>query len=100
MSSRRRDDDDDAGNRMLLMIIVFVLGIVATLVIMLLAIFQVMDFALVHSNGSPFGMMCGLFSAMGMIAVIWILIFILMWFIGFPPWRRQRPRRPLLDWQV
>jgi len=100
MSSRRRDDDsDDSGNRMLLMIVVFVLGIIATLVIMLLAIFQVMDFALVRSQGSPFDMMCGLFSAMGMIAVIWILIFILMWFVGFPSWKRKRPPK-FFDWQV
>jgi uncharacterized membrane protein len=64
-----------------LKILVYILiGVAITVALLLLAFFQILDFALFNSQGSPFGMVCGLFSLMGLIAIIWIVITLLMWF--------------------
>jgi uncharacterized membrane protein len=63
-----------------LKILVYILiGVAITVALLLLAFFQILDFALFNPQGSPFGMICGLFSLMGLIAIIWIVITVLMW---------------------
>jgi uncharacterized membrane protein len=99
MGSRKNDDDLDDTERPVFMTAIFILGVIATIFLMLFAMYQFMDSALSRLHGSPFDMMCGLFSAMGMIAFIWIVIFIAMWFTGSSSRKKRRPPK-FFDWQI
>lgn len=99
MSSRKDDDDLEDTQRPVFMTAIFVLGVIATIILMLFTMFQFIGSAFSHSQGSMFDMMCGFFAPMGMIAFIWIVIFIAMFLTGSSSRKRRRPPR-FFDWQI
>jgi uncharacterized membrane protein len=77
-----------------MIVVLIAVGVLVTIALILLAFYQILDFALFNSQGSPFGMICGFFSIMGLIAVVWVIITILMWFLIFSGTGGRRPRKP------
>lgn len=99
MGPRKNDEDQADSERAKFMAIVFILGIIATIILMLFAMYQFMSSAFSHSHSSVFDMMWGFFGAMGLIAFIWIVIMIAMWFVNSQSRKGKRPPR-FFDWQI